>query len=692
MNILKYISLALVVLVSVNLNAQNEDFRKSAPAPGPAPKLQMGDYTNFELDNGLQVIVVENHKLPRVSFQLYVDRPRISENEYAGTSTMVGQMLRSGTTTRDKSEIDEAVDFIGANLSTDPNGATASGLSQHAETLLALLADCIQNPTFPEEEFAKVVKQNESGLAFQKDDPEIIAQNVANQLRFGGDHPYGERMTETTLANITVEACRNFHRLYFRPSISYLVVVGDIDAKYTKQLAETYFGDWQTEGKFARELLLAPPMLQNRQVNFVTRPTAVQSVINVTYAVSLKPGSKDAIAANVLNRILGGGSNGRLFQNLREDKAYTYGAYSDLEDDPNIGYFNAYANVRTEVTDSAVHEILMEMEELRSKPVELEELNEAKSLINGAFARSLERPEVVARFALNTVLYDLPRNYYPNYLENLAKITVKDIQRVAEKYIKPDQAHVLVVGDMKAVEGLDRFTDGGEILYYNVNGKQQQQVAMTDREEISPRQVLARYIQAIGGEERIMEITDMTTVMEGEVQGMAMTMTQEKQIGEKMRTTVSMSGMAVNETVVNGEQAKVLQMGAPQELDETALAELREQTQIFPEARHAELGYQLTMNGIEPLGDKRAYVLRITSPSGNEMVEYFDVESGLKLRTITSTEAASITVDYSEYQEIDGLMYPHKVTSSGLMPTPLVFTLKSLTVNTGLSEDRFTVE
>lgn len=688
----KYSCLFVLLCASFYVFGQNEDFRRQAPEPGPAPELQLGDFKDFKLDNGLTVIVVENHKLPRVSFQLYVDRPILLEGEYAGTGDVMGQLLRSGTESRTKAQIDEAIDFIGATITTNSNGATARGLSRHAETLISTLADCVLNPAFPEEEFEKVIKQNESGLAFQKDDPEVIAENVANQVRFGKDHPYGERMTEWSLAKITPQACRNFYKRYFRPQISYLVVVGDILPKQARYLADTYFGSWESEGKLFTEFFDYPQAPQDRVVNFVGRTAAVQSVINVTYPVRLKPGSKDAITAHLLNQILGGGSNGRLFRNLREDKAYTYGAYSDLESDPNIGFFNAYANVRNEVTDSAVQEILTEMNRLRTTLVSAAELQEAKSLITGDFARSLEQPEAIARFALNTIRYKLPRNYYPTYLENLSKVSAADVLEIAQDFLLPDRAHLVIVGDKQISESLKRFAANKAVHYYNPGGEQQDMAGMISMEGITAEEVIAKYIQAIGGQERILEISDLATVMGGEVQGMQMTMSQEKKRGGKMHLTVSMSGMKVNEATVNGKAAKLLQMGAEQPMDEATRADLREQAHIFPEAQFEELGYTLEMNGTEVIDDKNTYVLQITSPAGKKVIEYYDTITGLKVRTLTRSEEATVTVDYGDYREVEGLLYPHKVISSGLMPVPLILELKSLAVNTGLSENLFDVK
>ena len=182
--------LVLALCLGVSLNAQ-DDFRNAAPKAGPAPKIELGEYERFELDNGLQVIVVENHKLPRVSFQLFVDTPPIQEGEKTGASGLAGQLLGRGTTTKAKAEIDEAVDFIGASLNTSSTGIFAASLTKHKEKVLDLMVDVLYNPAFDEEEFKKVKTQTLSALAQSKDDPNAIASNVSQVIRYGKNHPYG---------------------------------------------------------------------------------------------------------------------------------------------------------------------------------------------------------------------------------------------------------------------------------------------------------------------------------------------------------------------------------------------------------------------------------------------------------------------------------------------------------------------
>jgi predicted Zn-dependent peptidase len=695
MKALRYIYLPVLasLLLTTTSFAQNDDFRKQAPAPGPAPKIQLGDFTDFKLDNGLHVIVVENHKLPRVSFRLFVDVPVYPDAALAGRADMAGQLLRTGTTKRTKAEIDEQIDFIGANLSTNAYGAFASGITRYQEELLTIMSEVIQQPSFPEAEFEKLKTQTLSALAQAKEDPEAIADNVSRALRFK-DHPYSEITTEATVNAITPAACREYYEAFFRPDISYLVMVGDITPAKARELATTYFGSWQA--KDVKRLPLPEAMFPEQptstEVAFVPKTGAVQSTINITYPVSLRPGSPDVIPARLLNAILGSGFNGRLFNNLREDKGYTYGAYSRIDSDRSAGYFNAYANVRNEVTDSAVTQFLYELERIRTEMVTEEELQRAKNMVTGSFARSLESPEAIARFALNTVRYKLPRDYYPTYLQRLAEVSRADLLEIAQEYIRPDAAHLVVVGNKDTAEKLTRFDDSGEITRYNVYGVEQQLASPHGlmMAGVSPANILDRYVEAIGGREVVDALTDMTVEMEGSVQGMAMKMVQRQKAPDKFLMSVEMSGMQVNKTVVNGEDVSVLEMGNPKPLEEADKPRLREQAVMIPEARYAELGYELKLDGSEQVGNEQAYVLEVTKPDGSQVVEYYGVDSGLKLRAVAIEGETTITTDYLDYEEQEGgLWYPTTMRISGMAPIPLEFKVTQIAVNSGLEDEAF---
>ncbi|MEM8907997.1 MAG: pitrilysin family protein, partial [Bacteroidota bacterium] len=445
-----------------------EDFRKNVPAAGPPPKIQIGSYNEFQLDNGLKVIVVENHKLPRISYQLFVNTPDIMQNDKTGYIDMAGELLSKGTDSRTKAEIDEAIDFMGASLSTSSSGVFASSLTKHTSKLLEIMSDVLLQPSFPESEFAKIKKQTLSNLAQSKDDPNTIASNVGSVLRYGKNHPYGEITTEASLENITREDCKQYYETFFKPNISYLIVVGDVTMDKVKPMIEKHFASWKASRNIPSTEFTAPSMPAATSVDFVNKSGAVQSVISITYPVDLKPGHPDVIKSRVMNTMLGGFFQSRLNQNLRETNAYTYGARSRLSSDKLVGSFTAGASVRNEVTDSSLVQFMYELNKIRDEQIDQADLDMVKNVIAGNFARSLERPETVARFALNTARYNLPADYYATYLEKLSQVNLQDVQAMAQKYVKPANAHVVVVGNKDDVaDKLSGFASNGKVDFYD---------------------------------------------------------------------------------------------------------------------------------------------------------------------------------------------------------------------------------
>jgi len=429
----KIISIITVVACAINMSAQVKIDRSKAPEPAAAPPINIGDPAEYTLPNGLKVFVVENHKLPRVSFQLTIDNDPIMETGKVGYSSMAGDMLSAGTKNRTKAQIDEEVDFVGGDLITSSTGLYVSSLKQHTDKVLSIASDIILNPSFPQEELDKKKKQAISSLKNVKTDPNAMMARVKSVLLYGKDHPYGEIQTKSDINNITIEDCKEYYNTYYRPNSAYLVVVGDIKPKKALKLVEEYFGAWQKKDvpKHTYEMVKAPA---NTRVAFVSKPGAVQSVINVSYPIDLKPGSADEIGVKVMNSILGGGVfSGRLMQNLREDKAFTYGARSGFRANKLVGSFNAFASVRNSVTDSAVTEFLYEMNKIAAEPVTEDELQLVKNNMSGQFALSLESPQTIARFALNIQRYGLPKDYYQTYLQKIESITIKDVQAMAKK-------------------------------------------------------------------------------------------------------------------------------------------------------------------------------------------------------------------------------------------------------------------
>jgi len=692
------IFLAFFMLLTVAAIGQ-EDFRQTAPEPGPAPKIELGTYETFKLDNGLRVIVVENHKLPRVSFQLLVDRPPVVEEEFAGTDNMMGELLRNGTTNRTKAEIDEAVDFIGATLSTSSNGMFATSLTKHTDDLLEIVSDVLMHPTFPEEEFEKAKKQTLSGLAQAKEDPNAIAANVSQVLRFGKNHPYGELTTEETVENITTDRIQAFYKTYFKPNISYLAIVGDIEPAKAKTLAEKYFGEWE-RGDVLIESFPDAKRPDMRQVGFVDKTGAVQSVVRLTYPIELKPGSKDAIAASLMNTLLGGGGyfGSRMNQNLRETNAYTYGATSSLDSDPYDGFFSVSTSVRNEVTDSAITQILYELNRIRDEEVPEDELQQVKSVLTGSFARSLENPQTIARFALNIARYDLPDDYYATYLQKMNALTVDDIQRVAKTFILPDRAHILVVGNKDEVaEKLTQFDEDGELTYYDAFGDEVEMSDVAMPQDMTGEQVIQKYVEALGGKEKLQSVSAQKTVMTASTQMGDMKMTMTQKAPNKFYQKVEAQGMTVVETKFDGDQAMMSQMGQKRTIDdEEALGQMKMQGRLFPEASWEELGYTAELKGVEKVDGQDAYKVAVSTPAGSNYTDFFSTDTFLKIRTVSTSQAqgqtVTVTNDYADYKEVDGIMVPYTITTSGAMPFPLKMEVQEVVINGEVDDSLFKVE
>jgi predicted Zn-dependent peptidase len=665
--------------------------RSTPPEAGPAPEIQFDKPPSFTLDNGLEVIVVENHEMPVVSFQLTVDADPVMENDAVGYVSATGSLMRNGTKNKSKAEIDEAVDFIGADLVTYTNGIYASGIRKHAGTLLELMSEVLMEPVFPKEELDKYKKKQISNLTAGKTNPSQISSRVARRLRYG-NHPYGELPTEATINNITREKCQDYYNTYYKPNISYLVMVGDIREDQARRMAEKYFGSWQKGDVPAHEYDF-PSVNNGRRVALVNKEDAVQSVISITYPVRLYPGHPDAIQARLMNNILGGGVfSGYLMQNLREDKGYTYGARSQLNSDPLVGYFSAGAEVGTGVTDSAVHEFLYEMNRIRTEQVESEHLQLAKNAMSGSFARSLENSRTVAQFALNTKRYDLPSGYYSNYLKKVEEVTAADVQMAASKYILPDQATVLVVGNKEKVKAdLESFASDSQVEIYDYNGRAVKEQKMQIPEGMTAGDVIDQYIQALGGREAVKNIREVKQTAHVEMNGQTLTIETYREKPDKLATRMLMNGRVMQEQAFDGEQASVSAMGQTQQITGKQLESFKFEAIMHKFLRYDELGVQLSLEGMEEVDGNPAYKVKITNPDGVERHEYFDAESGLKVKSsqTVKTPQGEMTQSetYSGYKEVAGVQFPYRIDVSGMRS--MTMEVDTIEVNQGIDPERF---
>jgi zinc protease len=683
----------LLIVYLIPLSAQID--RTSPPEPGPAPAIQIGDYQTFTLDNGMKVIVVENDKIPVVSFQLTLNIDPVMEYDAKGYVSMAGSLMRSGTINRSKAEIDEDIDFTGASLSTFSTGMFASSLTRHTPVLLDLMSDILLNPTFPRDELEREVKQTITGLSTVRTDASAMVNNVSTVLVYGEDHPYGEVTTEESVSNITRDMLVDYYTTYFRPNVAYMVIVGDIRKDEAVKLMEQYFGSWQP-GDVPSHRYDTPMPPGGNRVALADRTGAVQSVLSVTYPVVLKPGDPDAIKVSVMNTLLGGGLfSARLIQNIREEKGYTYGAYSSLSTDRLVGRFNARTEVRNSVTDSTVVEILYEMERLINEPVDRESLDLVKNYLNGSFARSLESPRTIANFALNIERYGLPDDYYATYLERLSEVTVDDVQAMARKYIMPENNYIIVGGNRSEVaETLKKFSVTGEVELFDPFGRRIEEPEVEITPGLTGSDVIRNYIEAVGGESAMKNIDDITINMSSVMQGMMIQMISQQKAPDKFRSVVKMGDNLLQEQVFDGNQGRISGMQGTMEMEGEMLDKMKTQAIINPELTYEERGYTLELDGVENVAGKVAFRVLITSPQDHTITEFFDSETFLKLRTVIvqDTPMGEVTqiTDYDDYRKVYGMLFPFKMKQQA-GPQSIDIQINAIDINTGLDEEVFRV-
>ena len=674
----------LLCLLTFTVFAQID--RSQQPQPGPAPVIQLGEPERFTLNNGLTVLIVENNKLPRAAVSLSLDNSPIAEGELAGVSAMTAALLGKGSATIDKDSFNEEVDFMGATINFGSQSASASSLSRYFGRVLELMADAALHPNFTQEEFDKEKDILLDGIKSGEKSVTTAARRVENLLAYGKDHPYGEYVSKESVERVKLADVDAFYKRYFLPNNAYLVIVGDVDAGDLKKQVKKLFGKWKKKN-LSTDPIPDVTNVSTTQIDFVNMPNAVQTEVTVQNTVSLRKKDADYFPLLIANGILGGGGEARLFLNLREDKGYTYGSYSSMGNNKyTASRFRASASVRNAVVDSAVVELLYEIDRMKKEVVSDEELNRAKAKYVGSFVRAVEQPSTVAAYALEIETEGLPDDFYTTYLESVNNVTKEDIQRVAQKYFLVDQARIVVTG--KASEVLDnlekvQFNESDiSVSYYDKYGNVIDRPASFELPDgVSAQSILADYIDAIGGQDAInairsLEVSYNANFMGNELEAISInTAEEQKQI-------VKMGGNVLATVIVNASGAKVEQMGNSMDLPPEMAADMQAIIGIIPELKMME-NESITVSGIEEIDGQSAYALEMKGQS-TTTTTYYAVESGLKLKQTTVTEMMGQTQtqdsNYNDYKRFGSLLIPSS-TSVPLGPQSVDATLGYVKIN-----------
>jgi predicted Zn-dependent peptidase len=419
------------------------------PPPGHPKDVQFPDYFETTLSNGLKLLVYERNDLPIVTVNLVTRGGSFWDGDEAGLASMTGELLTKGTPSRSASDIVEEIEFLGGSIVSgagwDSNTAGISILSRYVERAFDVLADVVQNPSFPEEELDRLREQRIAFIMQKKADPSSLAMSQFQRSVFNG-HPYAKPAegTEESVRALTRESISAFHARHFLPNNSFIIVVGDASPGNLVPMVERLFGAWKP-GVLPAASKVLPDEPKGIRVQVVDRPSAVQSSIVVGH-VGIARAIPDYIPVYIMNTLLGGYFGSRLNLNLREDKGFTYGAFSNFDARLDPGPFTAGADVRNEATEHAIDEIIKEIESIATLPVTGDELDNVKSYITGNFPIRIETPAQVARNITALELYKLDKSYYNTFNSNVLALTTDDILKAAQKWLHPDRLVIVAAG------------------------------------------------------------------------------------------------------------------------------------------------------------------------------------------------------------------------------------------------------
>ncbi|WP_418264736.1 M16 family metallopeptidase [Flavobacterium faecale] len=445
--------LLILMIVTGSMYAQD----RIQPKPGKPPVVHLKKPQTFQLPNGLKVMVVENHKLPKVTFNLTIDNPPFAEGDKKGVDDLCSSLIGNGSTKIAKDDFNEEIDFMGASISFTSHGARANTLSRYAVRVLELMSFGALHPEFTQEEFDKEKAKIIESLKSEEKSVPAIASRVVDALAFGLKHPTGEFVTVETLNNVTLQDVKDLYATYFGPENAYLVIVGDVKFVEIKPWVEKLFGPWKKTNS-PKLTYPNPDNVSTTQINFVDVPNAVQSEISVVNTFMLKMSDKDFFPAVLASTILGGEFNSYLNMNLREKNGWTYGASCSIGAGKYVTKVRSYSAVRNAVTDSATVEIIKEIKRLRTEKVTEERLNSVKAGFIGRFVMQAQKPQSVARYALNTEVEQLPKDFYENYIKTITAVTPEDIIEAANKYFLIDNSRIVIVGKGEEVlPGLEKL-------------------------------------------------------------------------------------------------------------------------------------------------------------------------------------------------------------------------------------------
>ncbi len=446
-----------------------------APVSKDILKVKLPRATESNLDNGLHVMVLEDHRVPQVSFQLVIPGAGgyYDPADKVGLAGFVAAMMREGTATRTSEQISQALETTAATVNVGAGAASlnatlvGSALTSNFPKLFELASDVLLHPSFPAAEWDRYKTRTRPSFTQLRTNPSFLANERFNQAVFG-THPASRIFaTPAALDATTPETLVEFYRSHYVPDHAVIAFAGDITAAQARALVNQYLGSWAKSGA-PMPTTENPPSVSGSHIYLISRPGSVQTTFYVG-SQALARTSPDYDQLATADRVLGG-VMGRLFRHLREEKGYTYGIGSFFSSTPYVGAWTATTSVRTEVTEPALRDLLAEIAAMRDSLVPVNEFEDSKRALVASFALSLESPSRMLGYHLESWQYHLPADYWDNYPQRIAAVTREQAQAAAKKYWDPSHLQIVAVGDAAKIH--DILAKFGTVQSFDADGKQ----------------------------------------------------------------------------------------------------------------------------------------------------------------------------------------------------------------------------
>lgn len=668
----KIIFISCFILVNfLILTAQEKIDITKRPEPLAAKEFVFPEFKQTTLSNGLKVFIVEDHEQPTVLIQLLIPGGKSMDGSKPGLATITSDLLTKGAGKRTALYIAHKLDSmgasIGANTDLDYSSVYASCLTKHLPLVLEIFSDVLIKPTFPEDEFEKLQPQLYSSIKEEKSNPTTLAGRLARKIFYGETHPYALRMTEESIKQIKVKDVKEFYKTWFYPNEASIVVIGDVSEKDILKKLEKAIGGWK-KGK-TPEIMIPKPKPEPIGVYFVNRPSAVQSTVMLV-TKGLPAADLDFETLEVGSEMIGAGFAGRLFRTLREKYSYTYTPFGRLTQNKYMNIFVCGADVRNSVTDSAIKVIQEQLRLICSEPASDEELGRLKSYLVGEYLMAFEKSSFLGSLIQGSDFSNIPFERVKTYAQRISALNSYDLLKITEKFLKPENAYIIVVGSPEVKSKLEQF---GKVYEYDLDlNPLSGEKAKMEKVPLSPDELIEKYVEALGGQQALDNV--QTMVNEGKASLTAQGREMNGTIIQKFKTPnkeylAADIGVLKQTMWVDGTSAWVNAMGAMQKLDGKELDKMISDATLFNETKLIKRGFKCTV-----LGKQNGIILmKAVSPAGVESTYYYDAETYLikKAETIEDTPQGPMPVTeyFKDYAKFDGIMMPGSVETVNPMFT-----------------------